>query len=293
MDLSVVIVSYNVREYLEQSLRSVEQAVANIECEVFVVDNNSDDGSCRMVENTFPGVILIKNNTNVGFSAANNQAIRIAKGRFILLLNPDTVVESETFIKCISFMDSNPGAGAVGVRMTDGNGSYLPESKRSFPSPATAFYKTFGISRLFPRSKRLSRYYLTHIDSTKTAEVEVLAGAFMFIRAETLRKTGLLDEDFFMYGEDIDLSIRIIKAGYKNYYLPETTIVHYKGKSTKRNGYADIQHFYKAMRIYIRKRTDEGDFRYLKNILISGTWFRQALALVARFVKLLVSGLSS
>jgi GT2 family glycosyltransferase len=213
----------------------------------------------------------------------------MAKGRFILLLNPDTVVEDDTFTKCLRFMNSHPGAGAVGVKMTDGNGRYLPESKRSFPSASSTFFKTFGISRLFPRSNRLNRYYLTHIDSTKTAEVEVLAGAFMFIRAETFRKTGPLDEDFFMYGEDIDLSIRIMKAGYKNYYLPEATIVHYKGMSTQRNGYTDIQHFYKAMRIYIRKRSDEGDFRYQKNFLIAGTWVREGLAVMDRFVKLLIS----
>ena len=287
MDLSVVIVSYNVRDYLEQSLRSAIHASANLECEIIVVDNNSADGSCGMVEKTFPGVILIRNIKNTGFSAANNQAIRIARGKYILLLNPDTIVEDNTFTKCIGFMNSHPLAGAVGVRMTDGKGRYLPESKRSFPTPSSAFFKTSGISRLFPRSKWFSRYYLAHIDSMKTAEIEVLAGAFMFIRAEALSKTGLLDEDFFMYGEDIDLSIRLIKAGYKNYYLPETTIVHYKGMSTQRKGYTDIHHFYRAMRIYIRKRAEEGDFRYLKYILISGTYVRQALAVVARFVKIM------
>jgi len=289
MELSVVIVSYNVREFLEQSLKSVFRASANIECEIIVVDNNSDDGSCQMVGQHFPAVTLIKNLTNNGFSAANNQAIRLARGRFILLLNPDTIIEDDTLIKCISFMNGNPDAGAVGVRMVDGNGSYLPESKRALPTPSAAFFKTFGIAGLFPRSKQFSRYYSIHVDQMTTSEVEVLAGAYMFIRAETLKKTGLLDEDYFMYGEDIDLSIRIMKAGYKNYYFPETTIVHYKGMSTRRNGYADINHFYKAMRIYIRKRSAEGEFRYLKSILIAGTYVRQSLALITRFVKLLLS----
>ncbi len=190
-------------------------------------------------------------------------------------------------------MNGHKSAGAVGVRMTDGKGRYLPESKRSLPDPSSAFFKTFGIARLFPHSERFSRYYLAHLDNMKTAEVEVLAGAFMFIRAEALSRTGLLDEDYFMYGEDIDLSIRLIKAGYKNYYFPGTTIVHYKGMSTKRKGYSDINHFYKAMRVYIRKRSAEGDFRYLKNILIAGTCLRQALAVMARSVKLLVFGLRS
>jgi O-antigen biosynthesis protein len=289
MELSVVIVSYNVREFLEKSLRSIYRASANIECEIIVVDNNSDDGSCRMVEQSFPAVILLKNLTNAGFSAANNKAIRIARGRYILLLNPDTIVGDDTFTKCISFMNENPDAGAVGVRMVDGRGSYLPESKRAIPTPSAAFFKTFGIARLFPRSKHFSSYYSLHVDQMATSEVEVLAGAYMFIRAETLKKTGLLDEDYFMYGEDVDLSIRIMKAGYKNYYLPETTIVHYKGKSTLRNGYTDIHHFYNAMRIYIRKREAEGEFRYIKNILIAGTYVRQSLALIARFVKLLLS----
>ncbi len=274
---------------MNSTLKSVYRASANIECEIIVVDNNSDDDSCQMVEKGFPGVILLKNLTNAGFSAANNQAIRIAGGRFILLLNPDTIVEDDTFTKCISFMNGNPDAGAVGVRMVDGNGNYLPESKRALPTPSAAFFKTFGIARLFPRSKQFSSYYFSHVDQMTTSEVEVLAGAFMFIRAETLKKTGLLDEEYFMYGEDVDLSIRIMKAGYKNYYLPETTIVHYKGMSTQRNRYTDIHHFYNAMRIYIRKRSAEGDYSYIKNILISGTYVRQALATVARYVKLLLT----
>jgi GT2 family glycosyltransferase len=200
-----------------------------------VVDNDSIDGSVEMVRKQFPEVKLMVNTENVGFSRANNQALKIATGEYQLLLNPDTIVEDDTFRKIVAFMDAHPDAGALGVKMMDGKGKFLPESKRGLPTPSVAFYKIFGLAKLFPKSKRFGRYHLGFLDKEQTHEVEVLSGAFMLLRKEALEKAGLLDEDFFMYGEDIDLSYRITKAGYKNYYYPEARIIHYKGESTKKN----------------------------------------------------------
>jgi GT2 family glycosyltransferase len=198
MDLSVIIVSYNVRHFLEQSILSVKRAAENIDCEIFVVDNNSADGSCSMVASRFPQIKLIMNQDNRGFSAANNQALTLhADG--LLLLNPDTIVGEDTLQKCISFMDDHPEAGAVGVRMINGKGRFLPESKRALPTPETAFFKMTGLSCIFPKSSFFNRYYLGHLDSMSISEADIISGAFMFLRREAVIKTGLLDEDFFMY----------------------------------------------------------------------------------------------
>jgi GT2 family glycosyltransferase len=287
MELSVVIVSFNVRDFLKQCLSSIKKASENIDCEIFVVDNNSSDDSIVMVEHEFPEVILIKNRVNSGFSVANNQAIKQAKGRFVLLLNPDTLVATDTFARCISFMDDHPDAGAMGVRMINGEGRFLPESKRALPTPKTAFFKTFGFSFLFPGSRYFNRYYLSHIDSFKVSVTDIISGAFMFIRREALNKSGLFDEDFFMYGEDIDLSYRLLQTGYINYYFPETQIIHFKGKSTGRDNFTDIIHFYNAMRTYVRKRAEEGEYKSWHFILISAIYFREALALINRFFRII------
>jgi GT2 family glycosyltransferase len=285
MELSVIIVSYNVKGYLKDCLRSVLKASGNIDCEIFVVDNNSQDSSGEMVRNEFPEVRLILNTVNSGFSAANNQAIKLSKGKFVLLLNPDTLVDEDAFSKCIDFMNSHPDAGALGVRMVNGKGRFLPESKRSLPTPSTAFFKTFGFSSLFPRSRLFNRYYLSHADSNETSVAEVLAGAFMFIRREALLKAGLPDEDFFMYGEDIDLSYRILRAGYQNYYFPGVQIIHFKGKSTGRDSYTDIFHFYNAMRIYSAKRHKE-KFTLIYYIIIPAIYFREGLSIIYRFLSI-------
>lgn len=286
MELSVIIVSFNVKDYLQQCLDSVRSAVEEIESEIFVVDNNSGDGSAEMVKREFPDIKLIENKFNSGFSAANNQAIKDSYGRFILLLNPDTIVEKDTFLKCTEFMNSHPDAGAVGVRMMNGEGKFLPESKRAFPTIQTAFFKTVGLSYLFPRSSLINRYYLPQIDLTETSLTEVISGAFMFLRRDALNKSGLLDEDYFMYGEDIDLSYRLVHTGYFNYYFPGAVIVHFKGKSTPKDGYTDIRSFYKAMRIYIKKRAAEGNYGSFRFILIAATRLRELLALSNRFLRL-------
>lgn len=285
MKLSIVIVNYNVKHFLEQCLHSVFKATHNLESEVFVVDNNSVDGSCSMVEQKFPQVTLIANKDNVGFSKANNQAIRISKGEYVLLLNPDTVVEEETFDKIVSFMDANPKAGGLGVKMIDGNGTFLPESKRGLPTPMVAFYKIFGFSSLFPHSKTFSKYHLGYLSNDETHEIEILAGAFMLMRKETLDKVGLLDEDYFMYGEDIDLSYRITKGGYKNYYFPETTIIHYKGESTKKGSINYVKVFYNAMIIFAKKHFSAGNARMFSLFINFAIYFRAILALLSRFIK--------
>lgn len=274
MQLSVIIVNYNVRYFLEPCLRSVHNAMAGMDAEVIVVDNNSVDDSVKMVRELFPWVKLVANTENLGFSKANNQGIRMATGKYILLLNPDTLVQEDTFRACFDFMEAHQDAGALGVRMIDGSGRFLPESKRGFPSPFVAFSKATGLSALFPRSKTFNRYHLGYLDEHQTHEVDVLSGAFMFIRKSVLDQIGLLDEDFFMYGEDIDLSYRIVQAGYKNYYFPETGIVHYKGESTKKGSLNYVVTFYKAMIIFARKHFSG---RRQKNLV----WFLQ-LAVFAR-----------
>jgi GT2 family glycosyltransferase len=282
--LSVVIVNYNVKYFLEQALHSVRKAVKAMDAEVFVVDNNSVDGSCEMVKRTFPEVILIENKNNPGFSKANNQAIRQAKGEYILLLNPDTVVEEDCFTKVCGFMDRTPDAGALGVKMIDGKGKYLPESKRGLPTPEVAFYKMFGLGKLFPKSKRFGRYYLGHLSKDEINEVEVLAGAFMLLRMSMLDKIGLLDEDYFMYGEDIDLSYRVTQAGYKNYYFPDTTIIHYKGESTKKASVNYVFVFYRAMIIFAQKHYSQKHAQLFSLLIHAAIYGRASIALVFRFL---------
>lgn len=285
MDLSVVIVNYNVKYFLEQCLHSVHKAIEGIKAEVIVVDNNSVDGSTLHIREKFPWVHLIENRENVGFSKANNQAIRISSGKYILLLNPDTVVEEQTFHKCIRFMDEHPDAGSLGVKMIDGRGHFLPESKRALPTPWVAFCKIFGLSALFPRSKRFGRYHLGYLNENETHQVEVLAGAFMFMRKATLDKVGLLDEDYFMYGEDIDLSYRITQGGYKNYYFPDTTIIHYKGESTKKGSLNYVMVFYNAMIIFAKKHFSTRNASHYALVIYMAIYLRAALAVSRRFVK--------
>ena len=285
MKLSIVIVNYNVKYFLEQCLYAAFKAASKISSEIIVVDNDSVDGSCQMVTEKFPEVTLIANKENMGFSKANNQAIRIAKGEYILLLNPDTVVEEDCFLKIVQFMDKMPDAGGLGVKMIDGKGRFLPESKRGLPTPEVAFWKMFGFSSLFPHSKRFGRYHLGYLDNDQIHEVEVLAGAFMLLRRETLGKVGLLDEDYFMYGEDIDLSYRITKGGYKNYYFPETTIIHYKGESTKKGSINYVKVFYNAMIIFAKKHFSKGNARRYALLINLAIYFRAILTLTGQFIK--------
>ncbi len=259
-DIGIVIVSYNVRHFLEQCLLSVQKAIIDgLKVEVWVVDNASVDGTKEMMQAHFPDVHFMANENNVGFSAANNQAIRQMNAKYVLLLNPDTIVEEKTLKVCYDFMEHRPKAGVTGVRMIDGAGIFLPESKRSVPNLWNSFCKLFYLSDIFPKSKYFSGYNLGYLPEMETNKIEVLCGAFMFIRSSVLDETGLLDEAFFMYGEDIDLSFRILQAGYEVWYYPETTIIHYKGESTKKGSFNYLKTFYGAMQIYVSKHYGQGD----------------------------------
>lgn len=284
-DLSVVIVNYNVVFFLEQCLNSVFAASKNLNVQIFVVDNNSVDGSINMLKENFSSVVLIENKENVGFSKANNQAIKRANSPYVLLLNPDTVIEEDTFDKCIDFMNSNTDCGGLGLRMLDGKGNFLPESKRGFPSPSVAFYKIFGLSYLFPKSQKFGRYHLGFLSEFEVNEVDVLSGAFMLLRTLTLEKVGLLDEQFFMYGEDIDLSYRIKLGGYKNYYFPETKIIHYKGESTKKSSVNYVFVFYKAMILFAKKHFSNKNANLFSFAINLAIYMRASLSLINRFVK--------
>ena len=250
--LSIVIVNYNVKYFLEQCLHSVEAATKDLATEMFVVDNLSTDGSMEYLKPKFPGVRFIENTENVGFARANNQAIRLARGQYVLLLNPDTVVGEDSLRGLCFQMDEDEAIGAIGVKMINAHGEFLAESKRSFPSPWVSFCKLFGLAKLFPYSPKFARYSLPYLRTNRQHSVEVLAGAFMLIRHEALDKAGLFDESFFMYGEDIDLSYRIVQAGYKNLYYPER-LLHYKGESAKQDDKRYIEAFYGAMLIFYQK----------------------------------------
>jgi len=285
VQLSVIIVNYNVRYFLEQAVWAARLAADKLSHEIWVVDNNSSDDSVAMIKERFPEVQLLINTDNPGFSKANNQAIRRASGKYVLLLNPDTIVGEDTFQACFQFMEAHPKAGVLGVRMLDGSGQFLPESKRGFPKPFVAFCKAFGLSRLFPQSRLFNRYHLGFLSEKETHQVDVLAGAFMWMRKSALEEVGLLDEAFFMYGEDIDLSYRFVKAGYQNYYLPETSILHYKGESTKKGSLNYVRVFYKAMIIFARKHFRGQQARFFVGFLQLAIYLRAAMTLLAGWAK--------
>lgn len=243
MELSVVILNYNVRHFLEQCIRTVQAATASLNAEIIVIDNNSPDTSAEMVKILFPEIIYIQNTKNVGFSTANNQAVKVAKGEYICILNPDTAVAEDTFVKALDYYKKTPGIGALGVRLMDGTGNFLPESKRNLPTPLASLLKLLGIG---------GKYYAEHIPDNGCGEIEILVGAFMLIEKDIYDSVGGFDEDYFMYGEDIDLSYKIIKAGYKNHYFGKTTVLHYKGESTQRDE-SYYNRFYGAMTIFYRK----------------------------------------
>ena len=257
----------------------MHNATQGISAEVFVVDNNSVDGSNEMVRTLFPEVKLIANQDNVGFSTANNQAIKESNGEYILLLNPDTIVPENCFTKLLTYADSKPDLGGCGVHMVDGQGKYLPESKRGLPTPEVALYKMIGLNKVFPKSKKFGKYHLGYLPDNESNEVDVLAGAFMLLRKETLDQVGLLDETFFMYGEDIDLSYRITEGGWKNYYFAETSIIHYKGESTKKQSINYVRVFYKAMIIFAEKHYTGNNKNLFKLFINTAIYARAGIAL--------------
>ena len=268
MKLSIVIVSYNVRSYLEQCLQSVQIALEGIEGEVFVVDNHSDDDSVETVRNHYPWVTLIENQENLGFAKANNQAIRQSQAEYVLLLNPDTVVAEDTLRGGLTFMDEHPKAGGAGVMMCYEDGSRAPESRRALPTPWVAALKMLGFTK---------RYYMSHLPWDQPCRIEVVSGAFCLLRHEALKTVGLLDEDFFMYGEDIDLSFRLLKGGWENWYLPYS-IIHYKGRSTQKSDYRYVHVFYQAMLIFFQKHYSHLSLVYTVPVKMA-IYFRALIAL--------------
>lgn len=283
--LSVIIVSYKVPYFLEQTLLSALRAAERLPTQIIVVDNNSKDHTPTLVREQFPTVELIANTVNTGFATANNQGIEQAKGEFILFLNPDTAVQEDTFEKIVQFMQADSSIGGLGVHMIDGTGAFLPESKRGFPSPLVAFYKTFGLSKIFPRSPHFNQYHLGYLEEHANHQVDVLSGAFMAMPRKVLNEIGYWDEAFFMYGEDIDLSYRVVKAGYKNYYLADTTIIHYKGESTKKGSLNYVKTFYEAMIIFARKHFQGSKANVFVWMLQGAIYFRAFLTILSNASK--------
>ncbi|WP_345258002.1 glycosyltransferase family 2 protein [Flaviaesturariibacter amylovorans] len=283
--MSVIIVNYNVRFFLEQCLHSLRAAARGLAVEAIVVDNNSTDGSPEYLKARFPELIYQFNTTNVGFAKACNQGLALSKGEYILFLNPDTLLAEDSLHVCLDFFRKHPKAGGLGVRMIDGTGTFLRESKRSFPGPMTALYKLFGLSLLFPRSRTFGRYHLGHLSEQANWEVDVLAGAFMLIPRSVLDEVGSFDETFFMYGEDVDLSYRIQAAGYQNWYVADTTIIHFKGESTKRGSLNYVRLFYSAMNIFVRKHYGGAQARVFRASIHAAIGVRAALAAGAKFIR--------
>ena len=276
LKISVIIVNYNVKYLLEECLFSIEKASKNINTEIFVIDNASNDGSNLFFKNRFHHVQFIWNEENIGFAKANNKVLDKITGEFILFLNPDTIIAENTLETCLDFMTKNKSCGALGVRMVDQHGVFLKESKRGFPTPMTSLWKFLSFHELFPSSPVFSKYYEGHLSEWGTNEVDVLSGAFMMLSKAALEKVKGFDEDYFMYGEDIDLSFRIKQAGFKNYYLPESTIIHHKGSSTNKKDPRYYYRFYGAMKTYVRKRYSNRFF--LKSLLLVGIEIKLLLA---------------
>jgi len=253
LDVSVIIVNYNVKEFLQNLLYSLQKATKNLETEIIIVDNASDDGSVELIKEKFPYVKLIASPVNLGFGKANNEALKIAAGKYLFILNPDTLVQEDTLDELVAFFEKTPDAGLIGCKILNPDGSLQLACRRSFPGPWTSFCKVSGLSSIFPKSRLFARYNLTYLDENEICEVDAISGSCMLLRKDVYNKTGGFDEQFFMYGEDLDLCYRIQKSGSKVYYVPTTKIIHYKGESTKRSSLDEIKVFYGAMSLFVNK----------------------------------------
>jgi GT2 family glycosyltransferase len=280
LDLSIIIVNYNVKEFIQNLLHSVVKAASGIQYEVIIVDNASNDGSIDFLKEKFPDVKLIANSVNRGFSRANNQGLAVSKGEYLLLLNPDTLLREDTLKRMIDFFKSTPDAGLAGCKILNPDGTLQLACRRSFPGPWTSFCKVTGLGTLFPNSRIFARYNLTYLDENQTYEVDAVSGSFMMLKREVYEKIGGLDEQFFMYGEDLDLCYRVQKAGYKVYYVHNTQIIHYKGESTKRSGLDETKIFYEAMNLFVKKHLSSSIL--VEAILHSAIAFRKFFAFLGR-----------
>lgn len=283
--LSVIIVNYNVKYFLEQCLCSLRKAGRGLRLEILVVDNASTDGSRDYLPARFPEVRFYWNDRNLGFAKANNQALADARGDAVLFLNPDTIVPEGGLRDCLAYLEAHPRTGALGVHMIDGYGQFLRESRRGFPDPVTALFKLIGLAALFPRSRVFARYHMGHLDPRKSHPTDVLAGAFFMVRREVLARTGGFDEAFFMYGEDIDLSYRIQQAGWENTYFAGCTILHFKGESTRKESLDYLRMFYGAMAIFARKHYGRGRASLLAVGLQVGIWLRGGVSMVGSLLR--------
>jgi len=288
MKVSVIIVNYNVKYFLEVCIHSVMRAAAGMDAEIIVVDNNSTDESCAMLRGQFPDVKLIENKDNKGFSKANNQGVAIASGEYILFLNPDTVMPENFLQKTLAYMDAHPEAGALGPRLIDGKGQFAPDAKKSFPTLSVALFKTIGINKLFKNSPYFNKYYAVHIGERQTAQVEVLSGCCMLVRRKAMDEAGgAFDEDYFMYCEDVDLSYRIEKHGYKNIYFPEVDLIHYKGESTRKMTLSYVRIFNEALVTFVKKNYSAKDARLFVMFINIGIVLRAVLGTLKRALKVL------
>lgn len=253
VELSVIIVNYNVKYFLEHCLLSVKRACESLETEIIVFDNNSTDGSRDYLESRFNKVRFIWSDENIGFAKANNRALALCRGKYILFLNPDTIIAEDTIVICLRHIQENISCGALGVKMIDGSGKYLPESKRSFPSPWNAFWRLTGLDKLLPNTGLTSGYYASSVKRNETSVVDVLPGAFLMMKKEVFEEVKGFDESYFMFGEDIDICYRLKKAGYHNFYFPQTTVIHFKGESTQKQSPSYVRNFYGAMHLFVHK----------------------------------------
>ncbi|MEJ6821740.1 MAG: glycosyltransferase [Flavobacteriales bacterium] len=285
MELSIVIVNYNVKEFLTQCLDSIFKSQTQYNYEVIVVDNSSRDSGRDEICSTFKDITWIDNSENVGFGRANNQGFSRAKGVYTLILNPDTVLQEDTLEKCISYLLAHPEVGGLGIKGLDGSGQFLPESKRALPTPLVALWKITGLSAIFPKSSVFARYHLGHLSPEENHEVDILVGCFMMVPTQLLLSVGGFDPQYFMYGEDIDLSYELQKTGHKNIYFSDSQIIHYKGESTKRGSLNYVRMFYKAMVLFAKKQFTGSSAAAYSLLIYSGIYLRATLAIVARLGK--------
>ena len=270
MQLSVIILNYNVRYFLEQCVLSVQEAILALDAEIIVVDNNSSDESCLMMKNKFPNIKLIENKINFGFPKGNNIGVEQATGKYICILNPDTIVAEDTFVKVLAFAERQINLGIIGCKLIDGTGDFLPESKRGIPTPWVAFTKIFGLYKIFPKWTLFNQYYAQHLRQNETGKVAILVGAFMLMQRDLYLEIEGFDEKCFMYADDIDLSYRVLQKQKANYYFHETTVLHYKGESTVKDE-KYMKRFQEAMSFFYQKHFRKSWF--FEIFIQIGIWF--------------------
>lgn len=288
MDISIIIVNYNTKELLNQTIQSVINTTNNINYEILVVDNNSTDGSVNMLKNTYSNNSVVKpiyNSDNVGFSKANNKAMKAAKGKYILLLNSDTKVLEKCIEKSFEYMKSDHTIGALGCKLILGDGTLDHACKRGFPSPSASLYYMLKLDKLFPKVKKFGQYKMSYLSKDTIGEVDALTGAFMMVRHDAIEKIGFLDEEFFMYGEDLDWCYRIKEAGYKIMYYPEATTIHFKGQSSKKKKWKTLYEFYRAMYLFYNKHYKNKYNIFVSLLVYTGIALRFALAMIHNLFK--------